>query len=63
MDQSKIRKKRKEYEKKLKDLENEREMVQLKWRRLQQECEHPDKYSTSLGGEDTVVCPDCSFMI
>lgn len=61
VNQGEIRAKHQEYEKKMQELKDEIEQLQLAWRQLQAKCKHPNAHATTCCGEDGSYCPDCGW--
>lgn len=61
MKREEIQRKHKDIVKRRKALNREIEKLLLEWRQLQLECNHENKYPTSVMGDSGVHCPDCGY--
>ena len=61
MSQAKIRARREELKKKLKEADRQREFILLDMRHLNEECGHPKLRDYSAMGEMGKYCPDCEY--
>jgi hypothetical protein len=61
MTQKEIKAKHEEYARKMQELKEEIEKVQLAWRQLRAKCKHPNAYKAICCGEEGHYCPDCGW--
>ena len=61
MNQTQIKRTRREIERKLSELDRQKEDVIHEWKQLENLCKHPKLRKYSAMGEVGMVCDDCGY--